>query len=205
MKNQKSCHFWLTEGLFLYPWLLMSCFPLWLLQAYISWRNHIASLYNLYICIFFVYLVHRTEILSAADADHLAVWYKLCVTPGCSWHELNFCLSISNRCEFKQYQPPISSRERCLAQLKQFPLSLWQRLHLQNSPKISYEYWSENWLLSNSFPEYTVIVHPAIQGYLTTVMARDWTGFCHVQHLLLVLQSACDVKVEIPHQKLLYL
>lgn len=89
-------------------------------------------------------------------------------------------LSISNRCEFKQYQPPISSKEQCLALLRQFPLWLWQQLHLQNRLKISYEHWFANGSLSKNFPESVVILHPTAQDYLTAVMARDWTRFCHV-------------------------
>lgn len=149
--------------------------------------------------VFFVLgLVPVTEFLLAAEAGTLPEHNAgaVILSPACSWDK--FFLSVSHRCEFKQFQPPISSREQSLALLKQCPLWLWQQLRLQNRPRISCEHWFEHGSLSKNFPEPAVILHPTNHLRLPNpshVLGLDWV-------LPLLLQGQhCNVWVEIPQKK----
>lgn len=79
-------------------------------------------------------------------------WWCVCsVTSYCAlvWIKCSF---ISNRCEFKQYRPPIFSREQWRALPKQSPLLLWPQHHLQNRHKINSEQQLWKWITFQELP-----------------------------------------------------
>lgn len=143
-------------------------------------------------------VVPITEFLLAAEAGTSPEYNagSVTVSPGCSSDE--FFLSVSHRCEFKQFQPPISSREQSLALLKQCLLWLWQQLHHQSRHRISCKHWFEHGSLSQNFPEPVVTLQPT--NHLRLPNPSDGLRLDWVLPLLLQGQH-CDVWVEIAQKK----